>query len=252
MRKTVCAMVAAGAVSLGGGALASNPVDRAAGRPITPQQLVARALPPAANVAPTGEPDPRGARAPYEVRGFRSARFGMDQDEVKAAIARDFGMPADSVSTLVNANEGTTVLMVRTPLPPGPGLAVVSYILGATRHRLIHVNVVWTTGPEPTSAERQAIATAGLQLSGYFRKQTWPKAPLKVGLTHDGLLMFGAEDAAGASIDIEARAVVVVRTLGGKVETSHPTGPAFLKLSFAQDPAHPDVASIAKGSPASP
>lgn len=252
MKTLVSAVVGLGAAAaLGGAAWASSPVDRAAGIPTTPEQAAARALPPAANVAPAGEPDPEQAHAPYAVKGFRSALFGMDQAEVRAAIARDFG-PAQPVYAGSNAAEGTTWLIVKTPLPPAPGQALVSYILGATAHRLIHVNVIWSTEAAPTAAERQRIAAAGLQLGTYFRKQAWPTKPTRTGLTRDGFLLFEAADSAGASITVKAKGVVIVRRLNGKVETSHPTGPATLELSFAQDPAHPDVASIASKSLPSP
>ncbi len=86
------------------------------------------------------------------------------------------------------------------------------------------------------------MANAGLQLSRYFRRQGWPRsAPIRTGLTSTGILMFQATDAGGASIAVEARGVALVRKADGATQTSKATGPAMLRISFAQDAAHPDV-----------
>ena len=245
MRRALSAWLAGGAaVLLCGAGHASAPVVRAAGMPTTPEQLAARALPPAANVAPAGAPAADGLRRPFAVGGFRSAYFGMDEQQVRAAIAHDFGLAPDSILVRDNRTEGTSVLIARTPLPPGPGDALISYILGASQHRLIHVNVMWAADAAATPAIRDAMANAGLQLSRYFRKQGWPRsAPIRTGLTSTGILMFQATDAGGASIAVEARGVALVRKADGATQTSKATGPAMLRISFAQDPAHPDVAT---------
>ena len=87
MRRALSAWLAGGAaVLLCGAGHASAPVVRAAGMPTTPEQLAARALPPAANVAPAGAPAADGLRRPFAVGGFRSAYFGMDEQQVRAAI----------------------------------------------------------------------------------------------------------------------------------------------------------------------
>ena len=245
MRNTVSAWMAGiAAVLLGAAAHATAPVVRAAGMPTTREQTLARALPPAANVAPAGASAGDGLRRAFTVGGFRSAYFGMDEEQVRAAISRDFGLPGESILVRDNKAEGTSVLIVRTPLPPGPGDALISYILGATQHRLIHVNVMWAADAAATPQTRQAMANAGLQLARYFRRQGWPGAsPIRTGLTSTGILMFQATDAAGSSIAVEARGVALVRKSDGGTQTSKATGPAMLRISFAQDSAHPDVSS---------
>ena len=161
-----------------------------------------------------------------------------------SAIARDFGLSGQSVLVRDNNAEGTSVLIVRTSLPPGPGEALISYILGATHHRLIHVNVLWAADAAATPAIRDAMANAGLQLTRFFRKEGWPRSsPIRTGLTSNGILMFEATDTRGSSIAVEARGVALVRKSDGKTQTSKATGPAMLRISFAQDPAHPDVAA---------
>ena len=229
---------------LAAAAHASAPVVRAAGMPTTREQTLARTLPPAANVAPAGATTDDGSRHAFVVGGFRSANFGMDEQQVRAAIARDFGLSGQSVLVRDNNAEGTSVLIVRTSLPPGPGEALISYILGATQHRLIHVNVLWAADAAATPAIRDAMANAGLQLTRFFRKEGWPRSsPIRTGLTSNGILMFEATDTRGSSIAVEARGVALVRKSDGKTQTSKATGPAMLRISFAQDPAHPDVAA---------
>lgn len=121
MRNTVSAWMAGiAAVLLGAAAHATAPVVRAAGMPTTREQTLARALPPAANVAPAGASAGDGLRRAFTVGGFRSAYFGMDEEQVRAAISRDFGLPGESILVRDNKAEGTSVLIVRTPLPPGP------------------------------------------------------------------------------------------------------------------------------------
>jgi hypothetical protein len=54
------------------------------------------------------------------VDGFRSAKFGMSDTQVKAAITKDFGIKADAISEQPNPAERTTVLAVKVPdLLPG-------------------------------------------------------------------------------------------------------------------------------------
>ena len=60
-------------------------------------------------------------------------------------------------------------------LEPAPGVVNITCLFGASSHRLMHVNVVWSTGPAPTSQERARMAGGGVQLAAYFRQQAWRK-----------------------------------------------------------------------------
>jgi hypothetical protein len=248
MSKTIITLAAAAAALLAGSALASTPAVPSAARPAsTPQQLAANDLPPASNVAPAAA----GSAATYAINGFRSAEFGMSEDQVKAAITRDFGVAADKIAAGRNTLQHTNLLLVRTALPPGPGEATISYIFGATSHKLIHVNVAWATGQTPTAAERTALVTAAAQLQDYFKAQPWEaKAGRPVGLIGNGsgLVMFDAADAKGSSVQIQIDNVPLSRTVNGKTETNDPKGPEVLRVSYDQDAAHPDVFQIKQGS----
>ena len=49
---------------------------------------------------------------PYVVDGFRSARFGMSEAEVRAAVAKDFKIDPLDVQRVENPADGTSGLVV--------------------------------------------------------------------------------------------------------------------------------------------
>lgn len=52
--------------------------------------------------------DPAKPELPkYEVSGFRDARFGMTEPEVRAAVSKDFGVKPADIKANPNATEGT-------------------------------------------------------------------------------------------------------------------------------------------------
>src|SRR6185437_5518871 len=79
------------------------------------------------------------AEAPaMQVQGFRGAHWGMDANEVKAVIRKDFGIAPDKIQAEENASERTSVLSITVPnLIDGAGKARVSYIFGFTTKKLI-------------------------------------------------------------------------------------------------------------------
>ena len=142
--------------------------------------------------------------------------------------------------------------MVRTPLPPGPGEATVSYLFGATSHTLMHVNVIWATAPAPTASDRAAIAAAGLQLSNYFRTQPWdPKTPVRA--PRPDRQRFGhpdvrPTDAKGGNVQVEADNTRCRATSTARPSpTRRSKGGAVCDVSYDQDAAHPDVFAIKPG-----
>jgi hypothetical protein len=84
---------------------------------------------------------PPVALAPtVEVTGFRSAKFGMSEADVRAAIVKDFAVKPDAIRAETNASEQTRVLLVKVPdVLPGGGSAEVSYVLGFKSKTLIQV-----------------------------------------------------------------------------------------------------------------
>jgi hypothetical protein len=197
--------------------------------------------------APAAAPTPS-----YQITGFRSAKFGMTQAQVRAAAAADFGA-AIKITENGNPAEGTTALQLDVAhLDPGPGAAQVTYIFGATSHTLAHVNVVWVTGPEPTADERAGIVTAAIQLAHYF--QTLPE-PLKASLAAqpigpNGLMLFAGVDQQGAGIEVAAEGIsyqVTAKSDDKKTDSPAPKGPALLRISYIRNVANPDIIHIKPG-----
>jgi len=82
--------------------------------------LAARA--PATNSQPSEAPP-----TTVHVGGFRDAKWGMTEAEVKSAIFTQFKMPIDKLKGEVNPTEKTTVLPITVPdLIEGAGTARIS------------------------------------------------------------------------------------------------------------------------------
>jgi hypothetical protein len=121
----------------------------------------------------------------YEVTGFRDARFGMTEAEVRAIVTKAFNVKGTDIASSVNSIEGTNVLTVAVPsLDPGPGAARVAYIFGNKSKKLIQVNVVWGEVASTPPVDPNAMITAGTRLERYLaglsgrRTRSAPAFPL--------------------------------------------------------------------------
>ncbi|NIJ06737.1 hypothetical protein FHS31_000319 [Sphingomonas vulcanisoli] len=192
-------------------------------------------------------PAPAAAKPAYRIGGFRHARFGMTQAEVRAAIAADFGGDT-KVKTASNPVEGTDALQITlADLPPGPGAAKIGYVFGATSKRLTSVNVIWAIEGEPSTAQRESISIAAVQLGNYFQAlPIRPRAKADVGAVGaNALLMFAAVDDQGAGVEVVAAGIPFK---SGTSSRSAPTGPASLRITYAANAANPDIVRIAPNS----
>lgn len=197
-------------------------------------------------VARSAPPLPAAPTAPFEVKGFRSASFGMTPAQVRAAIAKDFG--SAKVTETANLAEGTTALQTAlAKLEPGPGSAMLTYIFGATSKRLTHVNIVWSFDGEPSTEQRASIVTAAVQLTSYFQSLPTPKAT--TGVTPagpNGLVMFAAVDTKGAAVEVSAHGISYQANAvdGSSTPAPMPKGPALLRISYVANAANPDIQRI--------
>ncbi|OWQ93171.1 hypothetical protein CDN99_01335 [Roseateles aquatilis] len=189
-------------------------------------------------------PAARAAPAPFQIKGFRSAHFGMTADQVRAAIQHDFKVGPDAVREFDNDVEKTRVVVVALPaLEPGPGPASVSYILGATSRKLMHVNVMWSSPDQPSNDERAKIAAAGLQLTHYFRQQTWKPDGVTTAVPSgpNGLVLFAGIDPNNALVEVRLTGVAITGA-----SAPAPTGPARLRVAYAATIGKQDVAAPVK------
>ena len=213
----------------------------AAGVPAS-AQTAASAAKPAAKAAPA-------AKAPFLIKGFRSAQWGMGEADVRAAIAKDF-KPADAAITAFdNPAEKTHVVAVHLDgLAPAPGAVNITYIFGAASQKLIHVNVVWSTGPTPTRQERDQMAAGGVELSKYFLDQAWRAGATGAGAAPDAsyFIFFQGADPQGSAVELRGAGISIVLKKGDA--PSQPTGPATLRLAYYATTGASDTAAIRPGS----
>lgn len=189
---------------------------------------------------------------PASIDGYRSARFGMTEAEVKKAIKADLSVD-DPVKT-ANVAERTSVLSVagRNLIPDSPP-ATVSYILGATTAKLIQVNIVWG---EKGGADAKLIVPIANALATYFLdKGSYAKDSVAVNqsLPDGTVLVFRGADAKGRMVMLRLTPVIdpaqekpaqeKKTTKGKPVELKK----AALTLSYVADPVKPDVFRIEKG-----
>jgi len=220
--------------------------------------FIGKKQPPAAPKTPTAPtpakpaqtPAPAAPGAALDVKGFRSATFGMTPAQVKAAAASDFGAAA-KVAEGSNAADGTQFVLVSVEhLDPGPGTAQVGYVFGATSKTLTAVNVVWSTVAEPTEQQRTAMVQAGQQLAAYFQQGP---APAKTGglatFGTNGLVLYSAVDKKDSGVEVMVDGVEYQRTGGDKpLASPPPKGPATLRVSYTQNVDKPDIKAIKPGS----
>ena len=172
------------------------------------------------------------ARPLHEITGFRSARFGMDEDQVRAAVARDFKDHAALLQAVRHPDPRYSTLVLPLPsLEPGPGAAGVTYIFAAREHRLVQVNVLWSTTDKPGDAERARMSTAGVQLADYFRALGWrpDAATMGVPLGSNGLVLFSGIDAHKAMVEVSLTGVALQGRDGKAVPAE---GPARLRVAY--------------------
>lgn len=192
---------------------------------------VAGAMPAcAATVGSAASATPSTARALHRVDGFRSARWGMDEDGVRAAIARDFAPLAEAVRTVQDASGARALAVHLDHLAPGPGGAEVTYVFDAHR-RLVHVNVVWSTGPTPDSQERGRMARAAVALTNYFHRQSWQPGATTQRLAPDAsfAIVFAGVDPQAGAVEVRLSGVVFERP---GLPPSSPSGPAALRVAY--------------------
>lgn len=197
--------------------------------------------------APTSGAPTAAAVEPATIDGYRSARFGMTEAEVKKAIKADLSV--DDPAKAVNAAERTSVLIVagRNLIPDSPPAAV-SYILGATTAKLIQVNIVW--GEKGGADAKQIVPIANALATYFLDKGSYAKDSVAVNqnLPDGTVLVFRGADAKGRMVVLQLTPIIdpaeaKKATKDKPVELKKAT----LKLSYVANPTKPDVFRIEKG-----
>jgi hypothetical protein len=190
-------------------------------------------------------------RPKYEVSGFRDARFGMTEREVRAAVAKSFGVKDADIKTAPNPTEGTTLLILRVDsLEPGPGPATITYIFGSKTKKLIQVNVVWGEDAPNGTSDASAIIGAGTRLERYFQNFSWRKDATRAGipLGENTVILFAGEDDKKGAVRLVVDGIKYQMNREGNQTTSpDPKGPPKLVINYIADREDPDVAKIEPG-----
>src|SRR5579883_2367297 len=123
-----------------------------------------------AMIVAAAAPAPNAADVkPYEVEGFRSAKFGMDEAQVKRAIATDFGVKESTITREVNPVDRTTVLSITAKdVLPDIAIARIHYILGYNQKKLFQVVLTWGAGTSETAANNTTVLGGAQELLNYF------------------------------------------------------------------------------------
>lgn len=182
------------------------------------------------------------ALAPHQVTGFRSARFGMTEPALRAAIAKDFRLKPDALRKAANPRDGTTTLIAETTnLLPGAGRSAIAYVQGHRSGSLIQVNVLWGAPFESGRSARE-LAEIAEPLVAYFQRLRF--APLSVAVNvarEDGrITLFQGRDQNGRMVSFDLRI--------GKAPDGRPDPAAVgagLQLAYVADPDKPDVKPVA-------
>ena len=241
-------IVAVSVLALGLGDVQARAASNQGQRQAAPTSAPASPAPASAASPQQGPPSTDAATSPksdeFKLEGFRSARFGMNEAQVRAAIKKDFPNAADKIAVERNGAERTTALAVTVDdLLPDSGPARVAYILGYRSKQLIQVNVVWGEPLNPDTTTEALLATAN-SLSQYFRRLDFRRESMAVNtrMSDGSIVVFRGAD--------NQNRLVLLRLLPTGVpaeKTGEPPRPRALWLSYIRDAQNPDVFRIERG-----
>jgi hypothetical protein len=202
-----------------------------------------------AAVAPKPAPAPKTAPAPApaKIEGFRTARFGMAAADVRKAIQADFGVSDNDIKVEINPVQKTTALTIDVKdLLPGTGLARVSYLFGYKSNRLFTVLVVWAHAFSADNS-REVLVDAANVLRAHFESENFPRGIVVDSALPDGsVLVFRGMDAQGRMVALAATALYTANPSGAG-DKAAPQPDPVLRLTYVEDPQHPDVYTIKPG-----
>ena len=181
---------------------------------------------------------------PAQIEGFRQARFGMSEEQVRQAIRKDFPGAAAKLTVAVHPSEKTTVLSLSvTDLLPHTGNARRSYILGYRSKKLAQINIVWTS--DGTAAGDETVVGMANSLRDYFTSENFKPDSVIVNhqLAANAILVFRGSDEQKRTVLLVLSGVAA----SARSEDKKEPPPLTLELSYIEDPAHPDVFKIGKG-----
>jgi len=192
----------------------------------------------AAAETPAG--DDRTAKA---IDGFRSAKFGMNETDVRAAMTKDFNAKPDAIKIQDNASELTRSLLLSAPeLLPNGGTAELSYVFGYKSKSLIQVGAVWSKGTDTAMTPEKLFSNANI-LRAHFMGEGFKPDTIAVNMpVAGGIVMFRGSDAKDRSVIL-----LLQGTFESKENNQRVLTPTSLLLFYVADAKSPDIFKLPPG-----
>ncbi len=183
---------------------------------------------------PASWPAPTGAA---HVTGLGRARFGMNEAEVRAAVAADFGAEVAAKLQPDDAAAGRTAVSAPIRWMTDVAPATLAYIF--ERGRLVQVNCSWRVPGEASQEQRAALSKIASEVTRNLYGSSWQPFTAVRGkpLGASAVLVFSGEDVMGGGVEVVLFGVSYsLLALDGTRSTSPPpTGEAVLRVSYAAD-----------------
>jgi len=228
------------------GAQGAVPKQKAA-----PAPRAAAAGAPAAAGVPAGATSTAAAEAPAAgedktakaIDGFRSAKFGMSETDVRAAMTKDFGAKPDAIKIQDNASELTRSLLLTVPeLLPNGGAAELSYVFGYKSKSLIQVGAVWSKAADTAMTPEKLFSNANI-LRAHFMGEGFKPDSVAVNMpVAGGIVMFRGSDAKDHSVIL-----LLQGTFENKENNQRLLTPTSLLLFYVADAKSPDIFKLPPG-----
>ncbi|AWM00457.1 hypothetical protein [Bradyrhizobium amphicarpaeae] len=177
------------------------------------------------------------------IDGFRSAKFGMNEADVRAAMTKDFNARPDAIKSQDNASELTHSLLYSAPdLLPNGGTAELSYVFGYKSKSLIQVGAVWSKGTDAAMTAEKLFSNANI-LRAHFMGEGFKPDSIAVNMpVAGGIVMFRGSDAKDRSVIL-----LLQGTFENKENNQRVLTPTSLLLFYVADAKSPDIFKLPPG-----
>jgi hypothetical protein len=177
------------------------------------------------------------------IDGFRSAKFGMNEADVRAALTKDFSAKSDAIKVQDNASELTRSVLLSVPeLLPNGGTAELSYVFGYKSKSLIQIGAVWSKGTDAAITAEKLFSNANI-LRAHFLSEGFKPDSIAVNMpVSGGIVMFRGSDAKDRSVIL-----LLQGTFENKENNQRVLTPTSLLLFYVADAKSPDIFKLPPG-----
>ncbi|QAU47915.1 hypothetical protein [Bradyrhizobium guangzhouense] len=211
-------------------------------------KAVAAGAPPVA-ATPGGAAQPTQSEGPTAddktkaIDGFRSAKFGMTEADVRAAMTKDFNPKADAIKAQDNPSELTHSVLLSVPdLLQNGGTAELSYVFGYKSKSLIQVGAVWSKATDAAMTPEKLFSNANI-LRAHFLSEGFKPDSIAVNMpVNGGIVMFRGSDSKDRSVIL-----LLQGTFENKENNQRVLTPTSLLLFYVADAKSPDVFKLPPG-----